>query len=145
MRAYSMDLRVRVLADGEAGLSTSEVAAKQRVSESWVKRFKQRRREMGEIGPRPSGHRSPQKLAGQEERLRADVEVKSEAILEKRRRALGLAVGLSPLWQMRREPGLTLKKSPAGRRTEASGWDRPSCSMADGTKRPESGAVGVSR
>jgi|GEM_PF-6883080 len=42
MKAYSMDLRVRVLADCDAGLSTAEVAEKQRVSASWVRRLKQR-------------------------------------------------------------------------------------------------------
>ena len=38
MRAYSMDLRERVLRD--------------RVSASWVRRLKQRRRETGEVAPR---------------------------------------------------------------------------------------------
>jgi hypothetical protein len=36
MEAFSIDLRVRVLADYDAGPSTSEVAAKQHVSESWA-------------------------------------------------------------------------------------------------------------
>ena len=43
MRAYSMDLRVRVLADSDAGMGTRVVAAKYRVSESWVRWLKQRR------------------------------------------------------------------------------------------------------
>jgi len=34
MKAYSMDLRVRVLADGEEGLSAGEVARKPRGSAS---------------------------------------------------------------------------------------------------------------
>ena len=57
MRAYSMDLRVRVLADGDAGLGTAAVAAKYRVSASWVRRLKQRRRASGETGPRAAGRR----------------------------------------------------------------------------------------
>jgi transposase len=121
MRAYSMDLRVRVLANGEAGLSPSEVAAKQRVSESWVRRLKQRRRETGEIAPRPCGPTPPQKLAGQEERLRGYIQGRSEATLEAVRRALGLAVGRSTLWRKLKELGLTLKKSPAGDRAGAPG------------------------
>ena len=41
MRAYSQDLRERVLADCDAGMGTIEVAAKYRVSQSWVRRLKQ--------------------------------------------------------------------------------------------------------
>jgi transposase len=89
MEAFSVDLRVRVLADYEAGLSTSEVAEKQRVSESWARRLRQRWRETGEIAPRPPGHATPKKLAGQEERLRAHVEAHPDATLAEIRRDLG--------------------------------------------------------
>ena len=44
MRAYSMDLRERVLLDSDAGMKTADVAAKYRVSGSWVRLLKQRRR-----------------------------------------------------------------------------------------------------
>ena len=49
MAPYSMDLRTRVLADCDAGLAAKEVAAKFRVSRSWVNRLVQRRRETGEV------------------------------------------------------------------------------------------------
>ena len=52
MRAYSLDLRERVLADCDAGLGTTATAAKYRVSPAWVRRLKQRRREAGEVAPR---------------------------------------------------------------------------------------------
>ena len=52
MAPYSMDLRTRVLADCDAGLAAKEVAAKFRVSRSWVNRLVQRRRETGQVGPR---------------------------------------------------------------------------------------------
>ena len=45
MRAYSMDLRERALLDSDAGMKAAEVAAKYRVSGSWVRLLKQRRRE----------------------------------------------------------------------------------------------------
>lgn len=38
MAPYSMDLRTRVLADCDGGLAAKEVAAKFRVSRSWVNR-----------------------------------------------------------------------------------------------------------
>ena len=37
MRAYSMDLRERALLDSDAGMKAAEVAAKYRVSGSWVR------------------------------------------------------------------------------------------------------------
>lgn len=55
MRAYSMDLRERVLADCDAGVTTRAVAQKYRVSESWVRRLKPRRAATGETAPRPPG------------------------------------------------------------------------------------------
>ena len=52
MRAYSMDLRERALLDSDAGMTAADVAAKYRVSGSWVRLLKQRRRETGEVAPR---------------------------------------------------------------------------------------------
>ena len=52
MRAYSMDLRERVLHDSDAGMKAATVAVKCHVSASWVRRLKQRRRETGEVAPR---------------------------------------------------------------------------------------------
>jgi transposase len=52
MKAYSMDLRRRVLADCDDGMPTSAVATKYKVSTAWVRRLKQRRRETGEVEPR---------------------------------------------------------------------------------------------
>ena len=45
MKAYSMDLRKRVLADCDAGLEVRQVGVKYDVSESWIRRLRQRRRE----------------------------------------------------------------------------------------------------
>ena len=52
MRASSMDLRERALLDSDAGMKAADVAAKYRVSGSWVRLLKQRRRETGEVAPR---------------------------------------------------------------------------------------------
>lgn len=49
MKAYSEDLRVRVILDIDAGMSTKAVAEKYRVSEPWIRILKQRRRETGSI------------------------------------------------------------------------------------------------
>lgn len=56
MEAFSIDLRVRVLADCDLGLKTAAVAEKYTVSPAWVRRLKQRRRETGETAPRQQRH-----------------------------------------------------------------------------------------
>lgn len=52
MRAYSMDLRERVLRASDAGMKAADVAEKYDVSGSWVRLLKQRRRTTGEVAPR---------------------------------------------------------------------------------------------
>ena len=52
MRAYSMDLRERLLRDSDAGMKASAVAVTYHVSASWVRRLTHRRRETGEVASR---------------------------------------------------------------------------------------------
>jgi transposase len=87
MAPYSMDLRTRVLADWDAGLAAKEVAAKLRVSRSWVNRLVQRRRETGEVGPRPQHVFKKQAFAGQEDRLRTLVDTQPDQTLAELREA----------------------------------------------------------
>ena len=56
MRAYSMDLRERALLDSDAGMKAAAMAAKYRVSGSWGRLLKHRRRETGEVAPRVQRH-----------------------------------------------------------------------------------------
>jgi transposase len=110
MRSYSMDLRERVLADCDAGLPTKGAAAKYRVSPAWVRRLKQRRRETGEVAPRPRrNHRrpAPEPHLG---RLRELVAAAPDATLRELRDRLGVAVSLATLWAALRGLGLTVKK-----------------------------------
>jgi transposase len=113
MRAYSMDLRVRVLADCDAGMSTKVVAQKYTVSVAWVRRLKQRRRASGEVGPRVSKTGPKPKLLGKEERLEQLVAKEPDATLEELRKQLDVPVSVATVWRSLRALGLTLKKSPA--------------------------------
>jgi len=74
MAPYSMDLRTRVLADRDAGVATQEVAAKFRVSVSWVNRIVQGdgRRARSRPANRPSlnSKRLPAKKIGSARRWR---------------------------------------------------------------------------
>lgn len=52
MHAYSLDLRQRVLDDRDRRLTTRAAATNYSISESWVRRLKQRRRLHGDLAPR---------------------------------------------------------------------------------------------
>jgi transposase len=119
MMAYSMDLRVRVLADCDAGMKPAKVAEKYRVSSAWVRRLKQRRRTTGSIeaktapGPKPTWE-----TLGYAEALRAAVARKPDSTLAELKRELQLSVTLSTLWCACRALGLKLKKKSAARRSK---------------------------
>lgn len=117
MQPYSMDLRVRVLADCDGGLGTKAVAKKYTVSPSWVRRLKQRRREAGEVAPRPPRNRRRPKLAEHHGRIRELVAAAPDLTLAELRQRLGVAVALATLWAAVRALGLTLKKKSSGRRS----------------------------
>ena len=57
MQAYSREFRRDVLAACDAGGGTREVATQFGVSESWVRRIKQERRESGKIAPKTTRDR----------------------------------------------------------------------------------------
>jgi transposase len=112
MEAYSMDLRRRVLAACDAGLGTAQVAKTFEVSPAWVRRLKQRRRELGTIAPLP--HRSgpiPKLDAPRQQRLRELVSAQPDATLAELRERLGLQISLGHLCRALRKMKLSLKKS----------------------------------
>ena len=110
MTSYSMDLRARVLEDSDAGMKTGKVAEKYRVSPAWVRRLKQRRRESGEIEPRPQGHR-PSSSAAHAEAIRDLIRSRPDLTLADIKAELDLTLSLTTIWQVIRELGLTLKKN----------------------------------
>lgn len=57
MPSYSKEFRRDVLAACDAGGSTAEVALQFDVSESWVRRIKQARRETGQVAPKTTRNR----------------------------------------------------------------------------------------
>jgi len=115
MRAYSIDLRERVLTDCDAGLGTRAVAAKYAVSESWVRRLKQRRREDGSIEPRTATPGPKPALAPHADRLRQLAWDHPGLTAAEYRDRLGARVSPLTVWRMLRRLGLTFKKSRSGR------------------------------
>jgi len=112
MEAYSMDLRERVLASCDAGHETKEVAKQFKVSPAWVRRLKQRRRELGRIEPFPrnSGRKPALDQAGLEQ-LKELVRQQPDATLEELRSKLTVHLSVSSLWEALRKLRLPFKKS----------------------------------
>jgi len=140
MRAYSMDLRQRVLADCDAGMGTTDAAETYSVSQSWVRRLKQRRRESGELGPRRPRRPGPTPaLAAHRDRLRELARAHPGLTAAEYHARLGAAVSVLTVWRELRRLGLTFKKSapglragPAGRGPAAAGL----AGRADANPRP---------
>ncbi len=115
MRAYSMDLRERVLADCDDGGKTRAVATKCRVSESWVRRLQQTRRNGGRVAPRPhAGGRTPGWVA-HADAIRAAVAAAPDATLAEYRQRFTLPPSRSALARALLALGLSHKKSRSGR------------------------------
>jgi transposase len=113
MRAYSMDLRLRVLADCDAGLGTSAVATKYSVCPAWIRRLRQRRRQTGEIAPRPARPGPKPGLGAgtpDGERLAALARTEADLTAREYRDRLGLACHPTTVWRALRRLGLTFKK-----------------------------------
>lgn len=109
MKAYSMDLRQRVIADSQAGMPTKQVAIKYSVSPAWVRRLKQQLRQRGDLQPRPGGRR-PRLI--DRDRLATLVAQQPDATLAELRERLGLRCSRSALCMALRQLRLTFKKSP---------------------------------
>ena len=104
MRAYSMDLRERVLHDSDAGMQAAAVASKYRVSASWVRRLKQRRRETGEVAPRQQRYGRHPVLASQLHTLAALIREQPDRTLADLQVALGTSASLATIWRAAPSP-----------------------------------------
>jgi len=121
-RAYSQDLRDRVLEARDGGLTCREVAARFDVSPSYVVKVAARRDKTGTRTPGGRGQ-PPRKLARHMALLAAHVGDRPDATLADRRRWLeethGVTVSLKTVWVALKTLGLSLKKSPACERAAA--------------------------
>ena len=103
----------------KAGPPTAEVAHKYRVSPAWVRRLMQRYRASGQVAPRHRTQYQAPLLAPYRQQLEALIAAQPDATLAELRTALGVSVGLTTVWRAVRRLGLTVKKSPARRRTRS--------------------------
>ena len=117
MKAYSTDLRERVVAACDAGDATREqIAARFSVSVAWIRKIVRQRRETGSIEPKPrGGGRAPAFDAEADSRLRQAVRSDDDATLEELARATGVACCPSAVHRALARLGITRKKSRGGR------------------------------
>lgn len=119
MRALSMDLRKRVLEDCDAGMGTKAVAARYKVSESWVRRLKQRRRQDGRTGPGSCRNSRRPQLDARAARIREVIAATPDITLEELKAKLGVTVALATVWRAVAKLGLTVKKKSTGPRSRS--------------------------
>ena len=119
MRAYSMDLRERALLDSDAGMKAADVAAKYRVSGSWVRLLKQRRRETGEVAPRVQRQGRRGMLEPHLHTLAALIAAHPDRTLAELKDALATPASVPTVWRAVRALGLTVKKNGPPVRTRS--------------------------
>lgn len=122
---YSQDLRDRVLAACDRAMKTKQIADLFGVSPSWVRRVKQRRREHGEVAPRPP-EPAARYMKIDRVRLRELVETHPDATLVELRAMLGVRCSESTIWRALDKMGYTFKKKRSMRRSKI---DRMSLSV----------------
>jgi transposase len=117
MKAYSMDLRERVVAACDARDGTRvQIANRFSVSVSWIRDLLKRRRETGSIAPKPrGGGRTPAFDEAAAARLREAIRADDDATLEELARAAGVTCCPSAVHRALRRLGITRKKSRGGR------------------------------
>ena len=117
MKAYSTDLRLRVVSAYDAREGTQEqVAARFAVSLSWVRKLLRQRRDTGSIDPKPhGGGHAPAFDPAADAKLRQAVRDDSDATLEELGHAAGVACGASTVYRALDRLGITRKKSRGGR------------------------------
>jgi transposase len=74
MKAYSQDLRERILKTVDEGKTQAQTASLMKVSEATVKRYVRQRREKGHVQRKPIPGRPPKKRAPLESWLQAQLE-----------------------------------------------------------------------
>jgi transposase len=123
-RAYSLDLRERVVAAVAAGESCRKVAATFKVSVASVVKWSQRFRATGSPAARPMGGNRPYALAGERDwllkRLSVQPDVTLRALLAELA-ARGIKVSYYAVWHFFEHEGISFKKKPARQRAGSAG------------------------
>jgi transposase len=114
MKPYSKDLRLKVLEAVDRGMPRAEVAEVFGVSLPTIKRWLKRRRETGEVAPRPNPGPPARKGAALEEALPSQLAANPDFTLEEHQQLFeetyGISVSTSSISRAFERLGLPLKK-----------------------------------
>ena len=119
-RAYSLDLRERVVAAVSAGESCRRVAATFQVSVASVVKWSQRFRATGSAAARAMGSHRPYAVAGERDWLLRRLVEKPDITLRALLAELaerGIKVSYYAVWHFFEHEGISFKKKPARQRT----------------------------
>jgi transposase len=121
MRAFSMDLRQRVITAVEAKEGSYKVlAVRFKVSPDFIRNLVRQKRELGTLEPQTHRcGRKPKVTAEHKEQLRELVKRRPDMTLRELRDALQLEVSLKAIWDALQTLKLTFKKAAAGRGTRS--------------------------
>lgn len=108
---YSAERRLEVLADADQGMGTRQIALKYNCSESWVRRVKQERRELGKTAPCTTRRRTPA-WAVYREQIEKLIAEQPDMTLQELKEALNTDLSRQTLCNALRKLKLTLKKRP---------------------------------
>ena len=120
MKAYSLDLRERVVRAVDRGEQTQQqIAERFGVSTAWIKKLLRQRRETGSIAPKPHGGGMPAKYRGKAmERLQKALAAQPDATLEELRDRTGVKASIMAVSRALERLGARRKKSRSGRRSK---------------------------
>lgn len=130
MKAYSQDLREKVLRAVDQGYSRSEIVKLVGVSLATIKRYLKQRRETGNVVPKPIPGRPSKKLAPLQAGLVAQLQAHDDVRLEDHCR----------LWEQ--TSGVKVSAATMSRAIKRLGWTRKKrhWQPANAAKRSESGS-----
>jgi transposase len=112
MKAYSQDLRERILRAVDQGKTRDEIVQLFGVSHATIKRYVKQRREQGHVQPKPIPGRPPKKRAPLEAGLQAHLEKAPDATLQEHCQA----------WE--KETGIRVSQTTMSRAIEHLEWTR---------------------
>jgi transposase len=122
MKAYSQDLRQRVLRAIDAGANQAEVVSIFAVSRATIKRYLKQRRETGHVLPKVIPGRPARKgaalLTGLREQLETNPDATREQHCQMWEEKTGIKVSTASISRARAALGWTRKKDPESKRAK---------------------------
>jgi transposase len=133
MKAYSVDLRAKVLQAVDQGYPREEIVKLLGVSRATIKRYLKQRRETGSVTPKAIPGRPPKKLGPLQAELAAQLQAHDDLSLEEQCR----------LWEQ--SHGVRVSTSTMSRAIKRVGWTRKKRRWVPLSAVRKSEPVGVSR